>query len=125
MLLALIVVSLGAWAFADREALPSPKQFASASGQFVFYFAPAEQNFNGKVERDAFGVAYRVGENGKLQEIWRLEKWYAFEAFISDDGEYLVCMGGWPIGDEPSKDDLAVAFFHRGSCWPNTPPRIW
>ena len=63
---------------------------------------------------EAFGVAYRVEEDGSLTELWKVSGWYSFEVFLSDDGQYLVRMGSWNVGHEPEENDLAVAFYKKG-----------
>jgi len=75
---------------------------------------PAKYDKEHKISHEAFGVAYRIDENGKQQELYRVEGWYSFEIYLSDDGTYLVQMGPWSSGSEPENDDLAVAFFKNG-----------
>lgn len=67
------------------------------------------------VEQHAFGVAYRLEEDGTFTELWRTEKWYSFEVFLSENGRYLVRMGPWNSGHTPKKTHLAVAFYKEGT----------
>lgn len=103
---AAVVTSL----FADSPAQPSPYVAIASHGAIYFKMIPRHEGEWG----DGFGIAYRLRPDGSDEELWRTDGWYSFEVFLSDDGEYLVAMGPWSIGQEPSKEDLAVAFYHRG-----------
>lgn len=103
---------------ADSPAMPIPYVEPSEYGSFYFAMIPEKGTFeNGayKIETPAFGVMYQLLEDGNSAEIWRTEGWYAFRVYLSSNGEYLVRMGNWASGKEPSKEDLAVAFYHKGS----------
>jgi hypothetical protein len=100
---------------ADSPAPAVPLAFTSDSGSDVlFTMVPPKFDKSYKVERDAFGVAYRVSADGSLKEIYRTKGWYSFQVFVSRDGRYIVRMGPWSVGHEPAKDDLAVAFYKDG-----------
>ncbi|MCB1275268.1 hypothetical protein [Prosthecobacter sp.] len=114
------LLALSCWitfasAFADSPAPPVPRVFTSESGSGVFFtMVPARHGKDFKVEREAFGVAYKMDDEGKFKELYRTEGWYSFSVFISRDGQYLVRMGPWSVGREPAQDDLAVAFYKDG-----------
>jgi hypothetical protein len=64
---------------------------------------------------DGYGTMYSVSRDGKFTPTWRVNGWYAFDVFVSNDGRSLVRIGNGPIGDAPSKSDLAVAFYNNGN----------
>jgi len=100
---------------ADTPGDPVPLAFTSeSSSNVIFTMTPAKYDKDYKVEKEAFGIAYKLGEDGKLKELYRTKGWYSSEVFISRDGRYLVRMGPWNQGSKPSKDDLAVAFYKDG-----------
>lgn len=105
-------------ALADSPADPRPQVTPSNSGSCFFSILPPHYKDVGgpmlKVTRQPFGAAYELRDDGTLTKLWSVKGWYAFRVFLSDDGRYLVRMGDWPMGDKPSKDDLAVAFYDRG-----------
>ncbi|GEP43262.1 hypothetical protein [Brevifollis gellanilyticus] len=59
------------------------------------------------------GVAYKLGDDGKIKEIWRTKGWYSFEGFISDDGRYLACFGPWGR-DQKNHTDVGITFYKEG-----------
>ena len=98
--------------------MPFPYVEPSDYGSFYFKMIPEMGSYeNGvfKIESPAHGIAYELLVNGDSKELWRVEGWYAFQIFLSNDAEYLVRMGDWASGKEPSKKDLAVAFYHKGA----------
>lgn len=96
-------------AFGDDEMMPFPYAAASDSGRQVFVMSPAIM-----AGQKAMGIAYSVGLEGSLHELWRTEGWYSFRVFISDDGESLVRLGPWIRGSTLSLEHLAVAFYRHG-----------
>lgn len=112
--LVLVFLLICTGVIADSPAKPTLKITASGSGAFIFKLHPGVNNAKGATIREPFGIAYEVKENGDLQELWRVEGWYAFKTFLSNDGRYLVRMGDWAIGKAPSKHNLAVAFYDKG-----------
>jgi len=100
---------------ADSPAPPVPLAFTNDYGSdVVFTMVPAKYGKDYMVEREAFGVAYQVQGDGSLKELYRTEGWYSFQVFVSQDGRHLVRMGPWSVGSEPTKEDLAVAFYKDG-----------
>lgn len=102
---------------ADTPADPIPLVTASASGSLFFKMVPPKghvENDKYVLDRQPFGVAYRVDEDGRLIELWRTQGWYTFQAFLSNDGHFLVRMGPWSEGKEASVEDLAIAFYQDG-----------
>jgi hypothetical protein len=94
---------------ADSPAPQVPYVAVAPRGAAYFKMIPREAKWG-----DGFGIAYRLRRDGSDEELWRTDGWYSFEVFLSYDGDYLVAMGPWSIGHEPSKEDLAVAFYRRG-----------
>lgn len=99
-------------ALADSGLPPHPIFTSSYNGSYVFKMIPARWS-DGKKIADAFGVAYKVHDDGGLTEQWRTTGWFAWQTFLSDDGEYLVRMGPWNFGDKPDSNDLAIEFYKR------------
>jgi hypothetical protein len=104
---ALAVTASSLWA--DSPAPPVPYVAVAQRGTAYFKMIPREGKWG-----DGSGIAYRLRRDGSDEELWRTEGWYSFEVFLSYDGDYLVAMGPWSIGHEPSKEDLAVAFYRKG-----------
>jgi len=120
-------VSVGIFLFlaipvrADSEMAPYPRVTSSEMGTCYFKQVPnvmeTDQVTGNLYEKQsAYGVAYRVEffGNGTETEVWRTSGWYAFEVFITDTCDYLVRMGNWADGRQPSSEDLAVAFYNKG-----------
>lgn len=100
---------------ADSPSESVPLIFTSArASDIVFTMTPPLYGPDDKITREAFGVAYRLGKDGKLTEMYRTDGWYSSQVFVSRDGHYLVQMGPWPMGDHPDKTDLAIAFHKDG-----------
>jgi len=112
--LAIILLISCLTALADSPAPPEPRLTVSASNRFAFSMLPPHWNSKGDITRQPFGTAYELQDDGSFRSLWRVTGWYAFQCFLSDDGRYLVRMGGWAVGKQPSKQDLAVAFYDRG-----------
>ncbi|MDP1590034.1 MAG: hypothetical protein Q8M07_19935, partial [Prosthecobacter sp.] len=72
-----------------------------------------KQGENYVVDREAFGVAYAINEEGEFNEVWRTKGWYTFEGYLSEEGRYFVRMGPW-ASDQANHTDLAIAFYDRG-----------
>lgn len=102
---------------ADSVAEPVPKITTSESGSVFFKMVPPKGHVEDDkyvIDRQPFGVAYRVDEDGKMNELWRTKDWYAFEVYLSNDGRHLVRMGPWSDGKEGAAEDLAIAFYEDG-----------
>jgi hypothetical protein len=102
--------------FADEEMAPHLWMMVSNNQKHCFRMVPEKHHFEGKekvVDRRAFGIANTLDENGEMQEIWRVEGWYAFSGHLSDNGRYFVRMGPWAT-DLENHTDLAVAFYDHG-----------
>lgn len=116
-LCALIVLVSPLRILADTVRSPYPWALASSDGRIVFKMVPAKWHIDEKnnmvIDRDSHGVAYRLDEAGNFVEQWRTEGWYAFRAFLSEDGRYLVRLGPW-ASDQEKHSDLAVAFYEEG-----------
>ena len=107
---ALVLLASSSFASADSPALPTPRVSVSQFGDTYFTMLPNEDAYG-----SGHGTAYRLGRDGSVSELWHVDGWYAFSVFISNDGKYLVRMGNWAVGSEPSEEDLAVAFYENGS----------
>ncbi len=106
-----------AWfARADDPSEPTRLIFTPKySGHVCFCMVPSQYaEPDHKLVREAFGVAYRLTIEGRMEELYRTEGWYSFNVFISDDGRYLIQMGPWNSGDEVSEKHLALAFHKDG-----------
>ncbi len=101
---------------ADTEAMPEAYVTASHDGIYFFKLVPpiSKDRYNRASEKLTYGIAYQVLPDGSNLELWRTEGWYSFRVFLSGDGKYLARLGPWNSGDQPSKDDLAVAFYKEG-----------
>lgn len=101
---------------ADFESAPYPYIETSASRSVFFKMVPAETHWNGKellTKREAFGVAYRIEEEGGFKELWKTQGWYAFKVYVMNDGKNLVRIGPWAC-DKEKHTDLAIAFYKEG-----------
>ncbi len=94
---------------ADLPVIPFPKVTASSHGITYFTMLPEKNNYE-----NGIGVAYKLEETGESKELWRVNGWYAFQVYLSNNGTYLVRMGNWAQGMEPSNEDLAVSFYKKG-----------
>lgn len=90
------------------DSLLSPWAYVAVSGNGRYLFAMIPHNESG------YGVAYELTSKGEFKELWKTEDWYAYGVYISSDGKYLVRIGNWPSGREPSENDLAIAFYENG-----------
>lgn len=100
---------------ADSFGVPVPRAFTSEYGTgVVFTMMPAKYGNDHKIIREALGIAYKMDEEGRLKELYRTKGWYSYEVSISMDGRYLVRLEKGPVGDGPSKDQLALAFYKDG-----------
>lgn len=101
---------------ADSPAAPRPWVGTSERGDFFFKMVPPKWKKDGDryvVEREPFGVTYKISEDGEFKEVWRTEGWYSFEGYLSEDGRYFVRFGPW-ASDQENHTDLAIAFYDRG-----------
>ncbi len=111
----ILLASLPLCLLADSPAEPKPLVFASSGGGSAFFtMLPAEYDADYKQIKEAFGIAYLLMADGTFKELYRTKGWYSFQVFVSEDGRYLVQMGPWNVGDAPTREDLAVAFFKNG-----------
>lgn len=109
-------LAFGAVASADWPNVPSVWVTASDNGRSMFKMVPAKsKRIDDKVvtEREAFGVAYSVSEDGELKELWRAEGWYGYRGHLTNDGRYLVRLGP-PMQEGSIASDLAIAFYDQG-----------
>jgi hypothetical protein len=140
--IALLAFALSHLAALATESIdPYPKVTTSEDGTAFFKMVPAKYRDNGTkltalpwersqkaapagkrignepkvlTEREPYGVAYRLGKNGEIIELWRTKGWYDFTFHISNDGQYLARIGDWGR-DHKEHADLAIAFYHRGA----------
>ena len=101
---------------ADSVAPRRPVFTSSDNGLYLFKMVPKDRSQKKRFFSKAVnnhGIAYRVETNGNLKELWRVKGWFAWKVFLSNDGEHLVRMGPWCFGNEPKKEDLAVAFYKK------------
>jgi hypothetical protein len=101
---------------ADSPAPPVPWVTTSESGDYLFKMVPPKWRKEGGdyvIDREAFGVAYKISGEGEFQEMWRTQGWYTFKGYLSDDGLHFVRFGPW-ASDQKEHSDLALAFYERG-----------
>jgi hypothetical protein len=101
---------------ADSFLLPTTRVQASPSGTAFFLMASRYSTRPDRTEGSDFGVAYSVERDGKFRKLWRVKGWAAPCVFISDNGRFLVRIGGEgdEIGEQPCKEDIALTFFRDG-----------
>jgi len=115
LLSVLVIFLFSVTSYADSPGIPFPYVKSALYSSFYFKMVPENQEKNSTSEIDPpYGVAYRLLSSGESEELWRVEGWYAFEVYLSANGEHLVRMGPWAVGDKPSAEDMAVAFYHNG-----------
>lgn len=101
---------------ADTLADPFPWVTTAEGGRYFFKMVPAKNRVQEDkiiTEREAFGVAYSMAEDGSFEELWKTSGWFTFGGFLSQDGRYFVRMGPW-ASDQENLTDLAVAFYDGG-----------
>jgi hypothetical protein len=101
---------------ADQPAEPTTWMMVSENQEYCFRMVPEKYHFKDEkkvVDRKAFGIASEMGKDGSLKDLWRVEGWYCFSGYLSNDGRYFVRMGPW-ASDQENHTDLAVAFYDRG-----------
>ena len=111
-----VLVTMAMRGLADSPAAPRPWVATSERGDFFFKMVPPKWKKEGDryvVEREPFGVAYKISEDGDFEEVWRTEGWYTFEGYLSEDGRFFVRFGPW-ASDQENHTDLAIAFYDRG-----------
>lgn len=100
---------------ADSPTPPYTHIAASTNGKFYFKMIPDPNPQNLVLSQPrGVGIMYEVSSNGPDKELWRVSGWYAHAFYVSHDGKYLVRLGNWPVGDKPSHEDLAIAFYMEG-----------
>lgn len=110
MLILLILPSVG---ISDEEALPYAYVKTDYWGKYYFKMMPDDKSFD--YDNKGSGALYKVNAEGPDKVLWITNGWYAFEVYVSSDGIYLVRLGNWPRGYEPSKNQLAIAFYNNGN----------
>lgn len=109
-----LVLSFVALARADQERSPAAYVVAADGGRYYLKLEPTgakrwARPYAGR------GSVYRVVAGGRDQRVWTMTGWWAFETHLSYDGEYVVRIGDWPRGHNPSDQHLAIAFYKRGA----------
>ena len=111
---------------------PYPKITTSESGLHCVVMMPAQYGEKPSADgtlpvlRPAYGIGYAMRPDGTLQERWRVEGWYSFHIFLSDDGRHLVRLEPFVFAHqhdaegiaweecEPKPEDIAVEFYEDG-----------
>lgn len=109
----LILMALAIPAKADEEVAPSPYVSASIEGRRYYFKMVPQPDAPYDVEK-GMGYAYRVTNQKADALLWSTSGWYSFQTYLSGDGRYLVRLGNWPRGHEPSEKHLAIAFYKDG-----------
>jgi len=107
----LFLLLAAASAIADSEIPPFAKVDSPRYGSC--YIKQIPFNIIDGVEED-FVIAYKILPDGSDELLWKSSGWYAHRVFLTGDCQYLVRMGNWARGSEPSPEDLAVAFYKNG-----------
>lgn len=100
---AIIFMSLSA--NADQEKAPYAFVKASDSGACILKMVPGN---------NPTGTAYKVSENGVLEEQWRTEGWYSFAVYISNNCQHLIRLERSPRLYESPEKDLVLWFYKSG-----------
>jgi hypothetical protein len=101
--------------WADQERPPYPYITVSKSGHYYFKMIPDVGGRQGQYGRyKGTGICYRVTPDEKDEIIWKTKGWFSFNTYLSYDGKYIIRMGDWIRGHEPSDEHLAVAFYKEG-----------
>lgn len=82
----------------------------TSKSYFKMFYDTTESWFG----ENGHGYAYRIDNTGKENVLWRVNGWYSFNTYISDDGEHLIRLGNLPSGKEPKLEDLGIAFYKKG-----------
>ena len=104
----------------DKEAPAKPFIITQDNLFETFYFKmiPEKSHYeNGKliVEKEAWGKAFRLNDDGSDTELWSVYGWYSHQIFLAgESANNLVRIGNWSRGSEPEPDDLAIAFYQDG-----------
>ena len=80
----------------DSPAMPIPYVEPSWYGSFYFKMIPEKGSYDNKsykIISPAYGVAYELSDDGISKELWKIEGWYAFKVFLSNNGQNLIRMG--------------------------------
>ena len=109
-IIALLILFLSAYAWADSEAPPYPYVTTAEYSRYYFKMIPSDQYDREK----GSGICYEATVDNKDKVLWKSNGWYSFEVYLSNDGMYLVRMGNWPRGHELSAQHLAIAFYKEG-----------
>ena len=109
LLMATFILSISSL-WADKE----PRQLTfvkSAEGGRYYFKMIADDDYDRSKGR---GKLYQVSSEGKDKVLWETKGWFAFDLYISYDGNYLARLGNWPRGRKPSHKDLGIAFYKNG-----------
>ena len=108
---ALLMIGACCFAYADSEIPRFAKVDKPIEGSCYIKQIPA--SIAGGIENHLV-IAYKILLDGSDEMLWRSSGWYAHEVFLTSDCKYLIRMGNWSRGQEPSAEDLAVAFYVDG-----------
>ena len=105
----LVTLSLARPLAADEEMAPYAHVVAAEGGRYYLKLVPKKGT---RDDGSATVYSVRAGTVDRLH--YQTSGWFAFEAFLSYNGEHIVRLGNWPRGHKPSTKDLAIAFYTRG-----------
>ena len=114
----LLLLLLLAPALADNLKADMPMgafSYVATSPSGMCYFEMIPPHVSNGMRKEASGTAYQLSRDGLSIELWHTNGWYSSKVFLSESGHYLVRMGPWNLGQEPSKNDLALAFYKDGN----------
>ena len=132
--LSLLVALLPLAAVAFSPITPYPKITTSESGLHCVMMMPAQ--YGEKPSADgtlpmlspAYGISFGMSPDGTMQERWRVEGWYSYNVFLSDNGRHLVRLEPFVFAHqhnaegidwedcEPKPEDIAIEFYEDGKC---------
>ena len=118
----MLFLSLVLGSFSSEKAIgddipkADPYVRVSENGRFYFKMIPGDWNWYLKdIAVAPFGIAYELQDDGQSKPLWKVDGWYAFNVYLSDDGLNLVRIGVVQNGMQPSENDLAIAFYVKGA----------
>ncbi|MBT8099920.1 MAG: hypothetical protein KJO82_09225, partial [Gammaproteobacteria bacterium] len=99
---------------ADSPAPERRYMVTSPNEKYQFTMHPTDSS--GSSTTGPYGVAVETPPDSEpvngTEVLWRVDGWYSFGTFISDDGRGLVRLGPW--ASKPLNEELAIAFYRDG-----------
>ena len=104
----------------DSEGIQRPYVIAVKDGwdpvlgdkSYYFKMSPEPSDTQNRDAGVGFAFEVQTGPTDKL--LWKTAGWFAWQVFLARDGRHMIRLGGWPRGDKPKAEDLAIAFYDAG-----------